>query len=119
MAPERQRESNEALIMLQQMVPTLAIPLPRHCRWRCEVMDFTGKSVMPGLVMVHEHFYYPTRPEIMRAIGRELPPLSCRRRRGLRREFERLHGPQPRSRQSTGEKPGPAIDATRHMWMML
>src|SRR3989338_2534541 len=23
-------------------------------------IDLTGKSVIPGLVMVHEHFYYPT-----------------------------------------------------------
>src|SRR5262249_31122915 len=24
------------------------------------VLDLTGKSVIPGLVMVHEHLYYPT-----------------------------------------------------------
>ena len=28
------------------------------------VMDLTGKSVIPGLVMVHEHLYYPTGPGI-------------------------------------------------------
>lgn len=28
------------------------------------VMDLTGKSVLPGLVMVHEHLYYPTGPGI-------------------------------------------------------
>ena len=26
------------------------------------VVDLTGKSVMPGIVMVHEHLYYPTGP---------------------------------------------------------
>ena len=26
------------------------------------VLDLTGKSVMPGIVMVHEHTYYPTGP---------------------------------------------------------
>src|SRR6476646_8186089 len=25
-----------------------------------QVVDLTGKSVIPGLVMVHEHLYYPT-----------------------------------------------------------
>src|SRR5262245_56483568 len=25
-----------------------------------QVLDLTGKSVIPGLVMVHEHLYYPT-----------------------------------------------------------
>src|SRR5436309_1880464 len=28
------------------------------------VMDLTGKSVLPGLVMVHEHLYYPTGPGV-------------------------------------------------------
>src|SRR5882762_334830 len=27
-----------------------------------QVMDLTGKSVIPGLVMMHEHLYYPTGP---------------------------------------------------------
>src|SRR5437867_27966 len=29
-----------------------------------QVMDLTGKSVIPGLVMMHEHFYYPTGPGV-------------------------------------------------------
>ena len=28
------------------------------------VIDLTGKSVMPGLVMVHEHLFYPTGPGV-------------------------------------------------------
>src|SRR4051812_23609012 len=28
------------------------------------VMDLTGKSVIPGLVMVHEHLFYPTGPGV-------------------------------------------------------
>jgi enamidase len=28
------------------------------------VFDLTGKSVIPGLVMVHEHLYYPTGPGV-------------------------------------------------------
>src|SRR3954464_7576973 len=28
------------------------------------VVDLTGKSVIPGLVMVHEHLYYPTGPVV-------------------------------------------------------
>ena len=27
-------------------------------------MDLTGKSVIPGLVMMHEHLYYPTGPGV-------------------------------------------------------
>ncbi len=29
-----------------------------------QVMDLTGKSVVPGLVMMHEHLYYPTGPGV-------------------------------------------------------
>ena len=29
-----------------------------------KVMDLTGKSVIPGLVMVHEHLFYPTGPGV-------------------------------------------------------
>src|SRR5947207_6304587 len=28
------------------------------------VLDLTGKTVIPGLVMVHEHTYYPTGPGV-------------------------------------------------------
>ncbi len=33
------------------------------------VIDGTGKSVMPGLVMLHEHFYYPTGPGVYGQLG--------------------------------------------------
>src|SRR5258705_11537201 len=29
-----------------------------------QVIDLTGKTVIPGLVMVHEHLYYPTAPGV-------------------------------------------------------
>ncbi|HWC73164.1 MAG TPA: amidohydrolase family protein [Gemmatimonadales bacterium] len=29
-----------------------------------QVMDLTGKSVIPGFVMMHEHLYYPTGPNV-------------------------------------------------------
>src|SRR5439155_739669 len=29
-----------------------------------QVIDLTGKSVIPGLVMMHEHLYYPTGPGV-------------------------------------------------------
>ena len=28
------------------------------------MIDLTGKTVMPGLVMVHEHLYYPAGPGV-------------------------------------------------------
>src|SRR5262249_51009057 len=32
-------------------------------------LDLSGKSVMPGLVMVHEHLYYPTGPGVYGQLG--------------------------------------------------
>jgi len=32
-------------------------------------LDLTGKSVIPGLVMVHEHLYYPTGPGVYGQLG--------------------------------------------------
>ena len=31
--------------------------------------DLTGKSIIPGLVMVHEHLYYPTGPGVYGQLG--------------------------------------------------
>src|SRR5688572_22450029 len=33
------------------------------------VIDLTGRSVMPGLVMMHEHLYYPTGPGVYGQLG--------------------------------------------------
>lgn len=33
------------------------------------VVDLTGKSVIPGLVMVHEHLYYPNGPGVYGQLG--------------------------------------------------
>ena len=33
------------------------------------VIDGTGKSVMPGIVMLHEHLYYPTGPGVYGQLG--------------------------------------------------
>src|SRR5215471_18753505 len=33
------------------------------------VIDLTGKSVIPGLVMLHEHLYYPVGPNVYGQLG--------------------------------------------------
>ncbi len=40
--------------------PASSAQIPAGAR----TMDLTGKSVIPGLVMVHEHLYYPTGPGV-------------------------------------------------------
>jgi enamidase len=39
------------------------------------IIDGTGKSVMPGLVMMHEHLYYPTGPNVYAQLGQSFSRL--------------------------------------------
>src|SRR5262249_47535822 len=39
------------------------------------VVDLTGKSIVPGLVMVHEHLYYPTGPGVYGQLGESFSRL--------------------------------------------
>jgi len=60
-APAR---ANQTLILRDGMIAAMgddgrvAVPVGAL------VMDLTGKSVMPGIVMVHEHLFYPTGPGV-------------------------------------------------------
>ena len=47
------------------MGPSASTPAPAGAT----VIDGTGKSVMPGLVMLHEHLYYPTGPGVYGQLG--------------------------------------------------
>lgn len=80
-----------------------------------QVVDLTGKSVIPGLVMVHEHFFYPTGPGVYGNVAESFSRLylaggvtSMRTGGnltgfgdfGIKRDID------------AGRKPGPWIDAT-------
>ena len=80
-----------------------------------QVIDLTGKSVIPGLVMVHEHFFYPTGPGVYGNVAESFTRLylaggvtSIRTGGnvngfadiGIKRDID------------AGRKPGPWIDAT-------
>ena len=45
--------------------PAASIPVPEGAT----VIDLTGKTLMPGMVMVHEHLYYPTGPGVYGQLG--------------------------------------------------
>jgi imidazolonepropionase-like amidohydrolase len=45
--------------------PTASTPPPAGAT----VIDLTGKSVLPGLVMLHEHLYYPVGPNVYGQLG--------------------------------------------------
>jgi enamidase len=78
-------------------------------------IDLTGKSVIPGLVMVHEHLYYPTGPGVYGQLGESFTRLylaggvTTMRTGGNVNGFMDLNLKRLIDR---GAKPGPAIDAT-------
>jgi enamidase len=78
-------------------------------------IDLTGKSVIPGLVMVHEHLYYPNGPGVYGQLGESFTRLylaggvTTMRTGGNVNGFMDINLKRLIDR---GAKPGPAIDAT-------
>jgi enamidase len=79
------------------------------------VVDLTGKSVMPGLVMVHEHLYYTTGPGVYGQLGLSFSRLYLAGGVTTMRTAGNVNGIMDINltrRIAAGELPGPSIDAT-------
>ena len=80
-----------------------------------QVMDLTGKTVIPGLVMVHEHLFYPTGPGVYGNLVESFTKLylaggvTSMRTGGNMNGYGELAIKRAIDR---GDKPGPWIDAT-------
>lgn len=80
-----------------------------------QVLDLTGKSVIPGLVMMHEHLYYPTGPGIYANLSESFTRLylaggvTSMRTAGNTNGYGEINIARAIAR---GEKPGPWIDAS-------
>ncbi|MFN8583538.1 MAG: amidohydrolase family protein [Gemmatimonadaceae bacterium] len=78
-------------------------------------IDLTGKTVMPGLVMVHEHLFYPTGPGVYGNLSESFVRLylaggvTSMRTGGNMNGFGEINIKQAIER---GQKAGPWIDAT-------
>ena len=86
-----------------------AVPAGAH------TIDLTGKSVIPGLVMVHEHLYYPNGPGVYGQLGESFSRLYLSGGVTTMRTGGNVNGFMDLNmmRQvEAGQKPGPAIDAT-------
>src|SRR5437016_4333905 len=80
-----------------------------------QVLDLTGKSVIPGLVMVHEHLYYPTGPGVYAYLAESFTRLYLAGGVTSMRTGGNLNGFGDfgiKHDIDTGKKPGPWIDAT-------
>ena len=79
------------------------------------VIDLTGKSVLPGLVMMHEHLYYTTGPGVYGQLGVSFSRLYLAGGVTTMRTAGNVNGIMDINvarRIAAGEMPGPAIDAT-------
>ena len=78
-------------------------------------IDATGKTVIPGLVMMHEHLYYTTGPGVYGQLGASFSRLYLAGGVTTMRTAGNVNGIMDINlarRIAAGELPGPAIDAT-------
>lgn len=111
-APARQ---NQTLIIrdgnIAELGDAAAVAVPAGA----QVLDLSGKSVLPGLVMMHEHLYYPTGPGVYGNLSESFTRLylaggvTSMRTGGNMNGYGELGIARAIDR---GEKPGPWIDAT-------
>jgi enamidase len=79
------------------------------------VLDLTGKTVMPGMVMVHEHLYYPTGPQVYGQLGQSFTRLYLAGGVTTMRTGGNVNGFMDITLKrliDEGQQAGPAIDAT-------
>ncbi len=91
--------------------PAASTPVPEGAT----TIDLTGKSVIPGLVMVHEHLYYPNGPGVYGQLGESFSRLYLSGGVTTMRTGGNVNGFMDLNMMrlvESGQKPGPAIDAT-------
>lgn len=79
------------------------------------VIDLTGKSVIPGMVMVHEHLYYPTGPGVYGQLGLSFTRLYLAGGVTTMRTGGNTNGLMDimiKQQIEAGQQAGPAMDAT-------
>ena len=111
-APPRE---NQTLILNNGIITTIGSSVTTDVPAGAQTIDLTGKSVIPGLVMVHEHLYYPNGPGVYGQLGESFSRLYLSGGVTTMRTGGNVNGFMDLNMMrlvESGQKPGPAIDAT-------
>ena len=107
--------ANQTIVIRDGMIAAIGDAATTPTPIGALVVELTGKSVIPGLVMVHEHLFYPTGPGVYGNLAESFARLylaggvTSMRTAGNMNGFGELGMKRSVDR---GEKPGPWIDAT-------
>jgi enamidase len=111
-APAR---ADQTLIIKDRIISAVgdarSVAVPAGAR----VVDLTGKSVIPGLVMVHEHLFYPTAPGVYANLAESFTRLYLAGGVTSMRTGGNMNGFTDigiKRDIDAGRKPGPWLDAT-------
>ena len=108
-------KENQTLVIkdgnIAQLGPSASVRPPEGAT----VVDLTGKSVVPGLIMVHEHLYYPTGGNVYAQLGASFVRLYLAGGVTTMRTGGNVNGVMDikmKQEIEAGRQAGPAIDAT-------
>ena len=111
-APPRE---NQTIVVRDGRIASLGDASSTQTPAGAQVVDLTGKTVIPGLVMMHEHLYYPTGGGTYANLSESFTRLylaggvTSMRTAGNANGYGEINIANEIRR---GEKPGPWIDAT-------
>jgi imidazolonepropionase-like amidohydrolase len=106
---------NQTLILREGKIAEMGAASAVKTPEGATTIDLAGKSVMPGIVMVHEHLYYPTGPQVYGQLGQSFIRLYLAGGVTTMRTGGNVNGVMDLkvAREiEQGRLAGPAIDAT-------
>src|SRR3954471_24244383 len=106
---------DQTLVMRDGRIAALGASSSTAIPAGAQVIYLSGKSVMPGLVMVHEHLYYPTGPGVYANLAESFTRLYLAGGVTSMRTGGNVNGFGDfgiKHDIDTGKKPGPWINAT-------
>lgn len=106
---------NQTLVVRDGRIAAMGDSASTQMPAGAQIVDLAGKTVLPGLVMMHEHLYYPTGPGVYGNLSESFTRLylaggvTSMRTAGNSNGYGEINIAGAIAR---GEKPGPWMDAT-------